>query len=174
MKKKYINGIHWDWLDKYSSHCIHIDDMLSGYISIIKVDKVKYKINVDYKNSELCLFDDGYKCLIFLPDNDNWCISTVYNDLGEIIEWYIDMTKENSIDELGNPFFIDLYLDIAISPDFQINILDEDELQEALDLKIITQLDYDLAYHTCNRVIDEIIPNKDFLVAFFNKYMHLG
>jgi uncharacterized protein len=37
------------------------------------------------------------------------------------------MTKINSIDEQGNPFFEDLYLDIAVSPDFKIVILDKDE-----------------------------------------------
>ncbi|WP_066498193.1 DUF402 domain-containing protein [Abyssisolibacter fermentans] len=171
MKRKYINGINWKWLDSYSSQFKHIDDIFSGYISLIKVDKVKRKITVDYEQSENCLFDDGYKCLVFLPDNEKWCVSAVYNRSGEIIEWYFDMTKENSIDELGNPFFYDLYLDIAVSSDFKVVILDEDELKEALEAKIITNFDYEMAYETCNKIMKEIIPNRDFLVSFFRKYL---
>lgn len=81
------------------------------------------------------------------------------------------MTKENSIDEYGTPYYDDLYLDIAISPDFKIVILDEDELREALELKEITKSDYDMAHYTCNKIIKEIITNKDFLISFFDKYL---
>jgi predicted RNA-binding protein associated with RNAse of E/G family len=108
---------------------------------------------------------------MFLPDNEKWCVSAVYNTSNEIVEWYFDMTKENSIDEQGIPYYDDLYLDIAISPDFRIVILDEDELREALELKEITQSDYDMAHHTCSKIIKDIIPNKDFLISFFKKYL---
>ena len=163
--------MNWSFLDEYSSKYIHIDDIFSGYISLIKVDKVKQKLTVDYEQSELCLLDDRYKCLMFLPDNEKWCVSAVYNTSSEIIEWYFDMTKENSIDDQGNPFYDDLYLDIAVSPDFKIVILDEDELKEALEAKIITKSDYDMTCNTCNKIIKDIIPNKDFLIAFFDKYL---
>lgn len=171
MKRKFINGLNWGFLEAYSSKCIHIDDIFRGYISLIRVDKVKQKITVDYEQSEVCLIDDGYKCIMFLPDDENWCVSAVYNKSNEIIEWYFDMTKENSIDEQGNPFYDDLYLDIALSPDFKIVILDEDELMEALESKIITKSDYDMAHNTCNKIIKEIIPNKGFIISFFNKYL---
>ena len=171
MKRKFINGINWGFLELYSCNYIHIDDIFSGYISLIKVDRVKQKLTVDYEQSEVCLLDDGYKCLMFLPDNEKWCVSAVYNTSDKIVEWYFDMTKENSIDDKGNPFYDDLYLDIAVSPDFKIVILDEDELEAAFESKIITKVDYDMAYNTCNKIIKEIIPNKDFLISFFNKYL---
>lgn len=171
MKRKFISGIHWDFLDSYSSKYIHIDDIFSGYISLIKIDKVKQKITVDYEQSETILLDDGHKCLMFLPDNENWCVSAVYNTSNEIIEWYFDITKQNSIDEKGNPYYDDLYLDIAVSPDLKIVILDEEELKQALELKEITKSDYDMAHHTCNKIIKEIITNKDFLRSFFDRYL---
>jgi predicted RNA-binding protein associated with RNAse of E/G family len=171
MKRKFITGIHWDFLESYSSKYIHINDIFSGYISLIKVIKVKQKITVDYDNSETILLDDGYKCLMFLPDKEKWCASAVYNTSNEIIEWYFDMTKQNSIDEEGNPYYDDLYLDIAVSPDFNPIILDEEQLKEALELKEITKSDYDMAHHTCNKIIKELITNKEFLISFFEKYL---
>lgn len=173
MKKKYIDGSNWKWVDKYTSKVMHIDDIFSGFISFVMIQKVHEKLFVDYDTSEICLFDDGYKCLIFLPDNQNWCVSAVYDDLDRLVEWYFDMTKENSIDEQGNPFFMDLYLDIAVSPDFKIRILDEDELKEALSSGDITKYDFDMAYMTCDALIKNVIPNKEFIVSFFNSYLKL-
>lgn len=46
MKRKYINRSNWEGKDIYLSRCIHVDDVFSGYISLIKVDKVKQKITV--------------------------------------------------------------------------------------------------------------------------------
>lgn len=173
MKKKYIDGSSWKFVDTCTSKLMHIDDIFSGFISFVKIQKVNEKLFVDYNNSEICLFDDGYKCLIFLPDNQNWCVSAVYDELGKIVEWYFDMTKENSVDELGNPFFIDLYLDIAVSPDNKFRILDEDELIEALNSGDITKFDYDMAYTTCHELIKNVISNEEFLFTFFNYYLKL-
>jgi predicted RNA-binding protein associated with RNAse of E/G family len=173
MKKKYIDGSNWNWVDKYTSMVTHIDDVFCGFISFVKIHKVHEKLFVDYGNAEICLFDDGYKCLIFLPDNQNWCVSAVYDDLGKIVEWYFDITKENSIDEQGNPFFMDLYLDIAVSANNKIRILDEDELNEALSSGDITKIDFDMAYMTCYELIKNVIPREDFLVSFFNRYLSL-
>lgn len=171
LKKKYIDGTGWYWLEKYSSRFMHIDDSFSGYISLIYADKVRQIISVDYNDSDISLFEDDYKCIVFLPDNENWCVSVIYNTHDEVVEWYFDLTKENSIDEEGIPYFIDLYLDIAVSPQFEHVILDEDELKTALDSMLITKSEYNMAYNTCNRIIKDIISDKEFLVNFFQKYL---
>lgn len=173
LKRKFLSGTSYAFLDTYVVKYYHIDDIFSGYISMIKIEKAKQKITVDYEQSDTILIDNGYKCLMFLPDAENWCVSAVYNASNEIIEWYFDITKTNSIDECGVPYYDDLYLDIAVSPDFRIIILDEDELKDALELKEITQSDYEMALNTCNKVIEEVIPNRDFLVSFFYRYLIL-
>jgi predicted RNA-binding protein associated with RNAse of E/G family len=88
------------------------------------------------------------------------------NEADEIVEWYFDMTKENGLDN-GKPFFWDLYLDIAVSSDRMIKILDEDELIEALKLGVITHDDYELANRTCKDLIESVIPNEAFMTDFF-------
>ncbi len=173
LKKKYIDGSHWKWLKAYSSKLIHVDDIYCGFLSFVEIESVHEKLVVDYDDSELCLFDEGYKCMVFLPDNQNWCLSVVFNDHSEVVEWYFDMTKENSVDDQGNPFFIDLYLDISVSPEYKIRILDEDELDDALRTGVISKCDFDMAYKTCDELIENIIPNRDFIVAFFKRYLVL-
>jgi len=171
MKKKYIDGTDLEWLEKYTSKQKYIDDEYRGYVSLIEFEKVKFKMTVDYDSSETCLLDDGYKGIIYMPLDKTWCVSTVFNRENEIVEWYFDMTKENSVEENGKPFFIDLYLDIAVSADRKITVLDEDELQEALDQGIINEQDFEMAKVTCRELIAEVIPDDGFMEAFF--YRHL-
>jgi predicted RNA-binding protein associated with RNAse of E/G family len=145
---------------------------VAGYVALTRANRVKHRLTVDYDDSDMILIDDGYKSVIFLPDNDNWCVSAIYNPKGEILEWYFDMTKINATDIKGHPYYIDLYLDIAVSPDYMITILDEDELEDALISEDITRDEYNIAYETCNRLIKEVIPNKNFMVSFFEKYLN--
>lgn len=170
MKRKYIDGSNWEWVKDYSSHIIHIEDRHCGYISFVKVHEVTEKIQVDYLHSETILFDSGYSCLVFLPDHKNWCASAVYDSNNEIVEWYFDITHQNSVDESGRPFFDDLYLDIVVSPTFEITLLDEHELLAALMNSQITKSDFNLAYETRSILLEKEVIDKAFLVDFFNKY----
>lgn len=172
MKKKYIDGsdIDKEWLLKYSSKYKYLGNEYNGYISLVNFDEVKNKISVDYDSSDTCLVDNGYRCIIYMPFEKNWCVSTFVNKENEIVEWYFDMTKVNSI-ENGKPFFMDLYLDIAVSSERKVTILDEDELIEALDLGIISPKDFQLAKNTCKQLIEEVIPNEKFMTSFFYEYL---
>lgn len=171
MKRKYINGEGWGFLEKFTSKFIHIEGSYTGYISYVKVHKIKHVITVDYKDCDIPLFDSGYKCIVFLPDSENWCVSAVYDKNNRIVEWYFDITKLNTIDENKIPVFDDLYLDIAISPDLTTTILDEDELDNALSSGDITQSDYNIAYKTCENIITKYVPKKAFMVDFLNYYL---
>lgn len=173
MKKKYIDGSDLDseWLEKYTSKYKYLDNEQKGYISLINIEKVKSKITVDYDSSDTCLIDDGYKCIIYMPLDKNWCVSTFFNKKNEVVEWYFDMTKKNSVEENGKPFFMDLYLDIAVSSNRKITVLDEDELQDALDRGVINEIDFKLAQNTCQQLIQEVIPDDAFMKDFFNNHL---
>lgn len=105
MRKKYIDGTNRKFCEQTSSRVMHIDGRFNGYISLVKIEKVKQKVIVEFENTTICLFNDGYKSVVFLPDNENWCIEAIYDNEENIVEWYFDMTKLNSIDENHKPFF---------------------------------------------------------------------
>ena len=74
---------------------------------------------------------------------------------------------KNGLDEESNiPYYDDLYLDITINKEGKINILDEDELLDALNKKEISKEEFDLANRTKDLLLDSI-KNKS------NKYMNL-
>ncbi|MFR2840067.1 MAG: DUF402 domain-containing protein [Zhenhengia sp.] len=172
MKRKYLDGSNWAWLAERSYKWIYVDGEWKGYASLVKMGSVKRKLKAHY-NAEVCLCDDGYKGIIFLPDNETWCVTAIYNRHNEIVEWYFDMTKENGVDERNIPYFEDLYLDVIVAPDFSVHLIDEDELQEALDEGTITKEEYDLAYRTYEKLVEEVIRDEEFLTVFLPHYLEV-
>lgn len=59
-------------------------------------------------------------------------------------------------------------LDIVLLPSGEIFLLDEDELKEALDNKIITKAQYDNAYSEANRIMKVISKDYSYLENLCN------
>ena len=133
-----------------STKIVRVDeDGLNGYASLIKIKEVHNPVIV---GEDFCICDVGYSIIEFLPDGEHWALEAMYDRNDKIVEWYFDITSENSIDENGNPYNVDLYLDVVLLPDGQIIVCDENELQDALDNGEITQAEFDLAYHTLHEL----------------------
>ena len=166
MRKRCLNGVGKEWCQLYRAETKYIQDIYSGYLSLIHIDKVNRRLAFQTENGELCLGDDGFKWLTFLPDKSNWCMTAMYNHCNEIIEWYFDITKKNGIDEQGNPYQDDLFLDVVLSPSNEILILDEDELQDALNQGEVTDGEYRMAYSVCEKLIQEFISVENAVSTF--------
>ena len=171
-RRKYVGKPHPKFIKKSKSKIIRIDDIgLKGYVSLIEILEINQPLLIKLAEKEFFLYGNGYSELNFLPDNKNWQMYAIYDNNSHIVEWYFDITKINSVDEHGNPFCEDLYLDIVLMPDGQIIILDEDELQESYNNAIISKKELDLAYKTKNQLIDEGIINIQYLEALCNKLL---
>jgi hypothetical protein len=102
----------------------------------------------------------------FLPDSSNWCMSSMYDDMCNIIEWYFDITKENGIDKQGNPYQDDLYLDVVLLPNDDIVKFDEDELHDTFNSGKITKQEFDMAYEVCDKLISEFLSVENKVNSF--------
>ena len=153
---KYIGGANEKFIKTFKSEILRIDEAdIKGYAALIEIEEVNRRLIVGEYGREVCIYDDGHSELNFLPDGENWALSALYDENGEIIEWYIDITRSNGVSEDGVPYCDDLYLDAVLTPDGQVIILDEDELADARDAGDITQAEFDMAY----RVLDKLIEN---------------
>ena len=141
---------------------IRIDEeYLQGYAGLVQIHEVYKQIVID----GICFYDDGFSQLEFMPDGEHWALTAIYDENEKIVEWYFDMTKENGIDN-GRPYIEDLYLGTALFPDGRIVILDEDELQVALDNGEITTSDFELAYQSLARLKASSILTVDYMTEF--------
>ena len=158
-RRKYLGRVNNYYIRSFSSQIVRVNEEdIKGYAALIKIDEVNHPLIV----GETCLYDDDYSETNFLPDGEHWQLSVLYDNNGYIIEWYFDITRINSVDEKGNPYCDDLYLDAALMPDGQILILDEDEIKDALDNGLITRKEFDMAYD----VLNEIKKNRIIDVAY--------
>ncbi len=162
MKKKYLEGTDWSYVSLYEAYHYKTSE---GLFSLVEFVEVPFHIPVDYDESNKSLLDDMSKGVMFIPNND-YSASVVYNKNLIIQEWYFDM-----IDSCGyhrKPFMMDLYLDVAVSPEGHVALLDEDELIEAYDKGLITKLHVDKAYKTSDYIINELTKDDQFMTSFFN------
>lgn len=174
-KRKYLGKTYKDYAKIFTSRIMKIDeDNIKGYAGLIKFAEVNRPLIVREKGEEVCIINNGYSELAFLPDNENWMVWAIYDEQGGIVEWYFDITRKNSVDENGIPYCDDMYLDAVLMPDGRVLILDEDELRGARDNGNITQDEFEMAYRVLNKLIDNKIINVDYmkrlcsgLLAFF-------
>lgn len=93
----------------------------------------------------------------------NYTLTTMLNEKHEVVQWYFDICSGNKINDLGIPYYDDLYLDVVLLPTGEILLLDEDELEKALEENDITKEQYELAYFEAKKLIHNIQENKELI-----------
>ena len=144
--------------------------IFKGTICFFKIIDIKAPLIVPSPIGKILIADKNYRWLQFAPKNKNWWLTIMYDENEEIVESYFDITKENNFTKEEDPFFIDMKLDVSIPGRTEASCLDEDELLRALEEKLITQDEYNLAYRTANDIIQKYSENKDMYYEFIDYY----
>jgi predicted RNA-binding protein associated with RNAse of E/G family len=166
-RRRYLGRSWGEFFKTFSSKVIRVEDEhMKGYASFIKIDEVTRPYIV---GDDTCIADNGYSTLTFLPDGENYCIEAIYDNYNKIVEWYIDITRINAVDEDGHPYFDDLYLDVVLLPDGQILTFDEDEIKSAFDSGKITNEDFEMAYDVLEKLKKNNILNVKHMEMLFLK-----
>jgi predicted RNA-binding protein associated with RNAse of E/G family len=140
---------------------LRIDEsFFKGYAVYLKYNNVENPLVVNNGKEDLCIRDNGYEWIEVYPENEKYALTIMYDNKGNLIEWYFDISKEVGIED-GIPYEDDLYLDLVISPKGYHLVLDEDELLEANKNGDISELDVKDAYNTLSLVKDKYVNNMD-------------
>ena len=138
-----------------------------------KVDNLLNYTQIEYVEKPfilengLCLIDNNYYIVEVLPKNENYAMRVYFNEKKERLEYYFDISLKNGLDEETRiPYYDDLYTDITVVQK-NIEVLDEEELEEALNMGKISKAEYNIANETRDKLIQSI-KNKN------NKYMNLN
>lgn len=172
MKKKYANYHNKEKVIEKDFKCKYFNDEdFVGYICLLTVVKAKERMIVKREGKDVVIIDDNFKWLEVYPENNkNICVSILINDKEEIIDWYFDIAKDTKLTEKGEPYIEDLYLDIILYNSGNIEYLDEDELQDAVNIGDITKDDSELAYKVANELVKKIDGKIKELTDFTYKY----
>ena len=167
---KFTTNTYMKEATKYEIVIISEDD----YFVTIK----KYlEMTDNFTINNITLIDKDYYVVEITPLKEKYNIRFYVDNNKNVIDYYIDITYENGI-RYKLPYYVDLYLDILHYPNSnEAKFYDEDELKDALDNKIISKKDYDMAYKVGNKVLKEVNENKNKylnidVIIYINKYFN--
>lgn len=156
MEHKTADRPNWKRVTDRTFEVTHREDScFKGKVTAIHLKKVSDPLVVQYKDHEVCIADSGYTWLQHFPEGENYTITTVLNQKGAVVQFYIDMCMEHGVNEQGIPWFLDLYLDIVILPDKELFLLDDNELMDAFNKGDIDDKDMKLAHETAQKIISK-------------------
>ncbi|MEY9865213.1 putative RNA-binding protein associated with RNAse of E/G family [Peribacillus sp. B2I2] len=161
LKRKYGNRLEWKRVlgRKYAQAFLDTKEF-KGYITLLHIIKVAEPLSVRYEEKNICIVDDGYTWLQQFPLEKKHSVTTMFDNNGNIVQWYIDVCLENGLDN-DIPYLDDLYLDIILLPSGEVIQKDADELEEALLNGIIDKSLYDSAWDEVN-ILTKLINNRSF------------
>lgn len=162
MKRKRLSYDTWKCILSKEISGKHMgEEWFSGYIGLIRMQKVNGEQHWEVAGKDIVVCDNGFRWLTVLPENDWYCMTAILNEKEEAVVWYIDMIAGQGIDPDGMPYFDDLYLDLVVLPDGTVVVDDMDELEEAFESGDITREQLELALKTGERLKKEIAEDMD-------------
>jgi uncharacterized protein len=127
-----------------------------GDITLVEMKEVGEPLWKSYGERRVCLVDNGYQWLQHFPSHGAYTLTTMFNREGQIVQWYIDVCRGTGKED-GVPWMDDLYLDLVLLPTGEREILDADELDDAMESGIIDKDVYDQAWIVLKRIEDAVI-----------------
>lgn len=116
---------------------------MEGVVSLLQIQKVTEPLMVPGENGEKVLIADaGYAWLQVAFKEQYFWATVMYDDQGRFMQGYFDITAGNDFEDMENPTFQDMYLDLVLLDDGRILVLDRDELEEAFQNQDITEEQY--------------------------------
>lgn len=157
MIRKFVDRSNWIRVTKFKDKTLKIKDKnFDGYIYGIYVEQANKKFEVSYGDENFLILDDGYTWIQIIPTSKYYTVTIMYNNEKEIVQWYIDITNMNGIDSDERIFYDDLYLDVVITKNRNVILINEDKINSALNNFVITSEQYKNAYREARDIMDKI------------------
>ncbi|MFD2612133.1 DUF402 domain-containing protein [Paenibacillus gansuensis] len=161
MKRKFSDRANWRRIVNKTYASVRLnEDRFKGYVTFYQIHQLREPLWKEYMQSRLCLADEGFVWLQHFPENEKYVVTTMFNAQLQVVQWYIDICKEQGLTDQGVPWFDDLFLDVIILPGGEVLLVDEDELEEAYDHGEITKQDFDTAKEEAQRLLESIHTGK--------------
>ncbi|MEB6275897.1 ribonuclease FAU-1 family protein [Staphylococcus xylosus] len=156
MKVKYIDKRHWRRIiDREYTEVKVNNNKFKGIIGLVTMKKVREPLEVSVVGQNIIVADDNYQWLQILPEKKRYSITVMLDDKGNPLEYYFDINLKN-VTQKGNARTIDLCLDVLVLPNGSYELVDEDDLQRALDTGQISKKQYHEAYVIAHQLMIKI------------------
>lgn len=157
MKRKFGDRANWRRITNRKFTCRYIQsEAFTGYVTLYTMLNLKEPLWKTYGSHTFCIADKGYSWLQYYPKDEHYVVTAMFDDKHQIVEWYIDTCRGQGVTDQGVPWFDDLYLDVVVLSNGEIFLVDEDELEEALEKGHISVEDAALAERTAADLLKAI------------------
>ena len=166
------------WVDVRKKQVREVTDMditikkleeKNTYITLKEVKAVEQPYSIYINGERVKKLDKDFTIIEYTPLDKKYNVRIHVNDKKEILEYYFDIIAENKIKD-GIPFYNDLYLDVvyfqpaATKEGTYIQLVDCNELEEALKENIIDKEQFDMAYIEAEKLMKELKEKKNWYV----------
>ena len=166
------------WVDVRKKQVREVTDMditikkleeKNTYITLKEVKAVEQPYSVYINGERVKKLDKDFTIIEYTPLDKKYNVRIHVNDKKEILEYYFDIIAENKIKD-GIPFYNDLYLDVvyfqpaSTKEGTYIQLVDCNELEEALKENIIDKEQFDMAYIEAEKLMKELKEKKNWYV----------
>ena len=126
-----------------------------------------------YKGRAVCIADKGYSWLQHFPDGKHFSVTTVFDSSDQIVQWYIDICRENGYCHRNGPWMDDWFLDLIVLPTGEIIEKDIDEIEAARNSQTITDDEYERAWSEFNRLKKMLATNNFDLLELTKQHLQI-
>ncbi|OGO76769.1 MAG: hypothetical protein A2Y23_05885 [Clostridiales bacterium GWB2_37_7] len=170
MKRKYADRPNWKRVLSRKMITEKLDnEEFKGNVVLIYIEKVREALWVELGGKKQCVVDNGYSWLTLFPKGESYVVTAMFDSRGQIVQWYIDICRDLGFTDKGIPWYDDLYLDVIVSSDYHVSLIDEDDLNLALKQNVIRQEDFDFAYVEANKLMEQLSQNKLTILDYSKK-----
>lgn len=149
---------NWPRVTSGEEHLHHVPD---GVIVDYLAHEVIRPLDVGFRGRTLRILDSGFRWVHYAPVSEHHALTVQLNAEGVPVQLYVDICDGHGLDEEGVPYTNDLYLDVIavcdVLPDgswqvTETEIIDVNELEEALQAGKVTPEQFDLAWLEARKV----------------------
>lgn len=160
MKRKELGRLNWSRvIERKDSYCIVSEKNPKIEASLIRIDKVTEKGIGMFRGEKVVIVEEGLSWLQIAVENTHWWLTAMLDEAGNIRQYYFDITLENHLLGSKESWFYDIYLDVVMMPNGEMDLLDENELDEALESGDITEEQHKNAHIWAKNLMKEL-PEK--------------
>lgn len=169
IKHKLASRPSWSRIIEKDYKCTYVDiPEFKGYVTELRLLKVKKPLYVFMHRNKLKVADDGYVWYMLFPDDEHYSLTAMADNEGNFVQFYFDIVFKNELNEDGIPGFDDLFLDVVFTKNDSI-LLDEEDLSAALREGLVDPDTADLAYFTAMRILNQTEGHYDDLCQWISK-----
>ena len=171
MKRKYMKREEWHRMLQREYRCVPCEfEGMEGFVSILVLKKVTEPLYVADEDKMVLIADNGYSWVqVALKDQYFW-LTSMFDTEGRLLQVYFDICKGILFEEPENPCFDDMYLDIVLTRDGRLYVLDQEELEEARQEGVISEEEYQHAMVECDKLYQYLEKDKEKVMNFCREW----